>query len=267
MTTSSFRCLLLIAALTGSACKGGSGAAIGAADLKTDDQKTLYALGLIVGQNLTSFSLTAAELELVKAGIADSVAGKKPLVELPVYGAKVSEMARKRQGQGLQKEKDKSKPLLAAAAAEPGATKLPSGLVFRTLKEGTGPNPKATDMVKVHYQGTLLDGTVFDSSVQRGQPASFRLNGVVPCWTEGVQRMKVGEKAKLTCPSELAYGDRGHPPKIPGGATLIFEVELLAIETPPAPPPAPPGAVSTPGAMPLPTLGARPLPAAPAPHP
>jgi len=83
--------------------------------------------------------------------------------------------------------------------------------------------------VRVHYHGTLTDGTVFDSSVQRGQPAEFPLNQVIPCWTEGVQRMKVGEKARLVCPSEVAYGDRGAPPNIPGGATLIFDVELLSI--------------------------------------
>ena len=253
--------LLLLTTLTGFACKGG--AASGPIELKTDDQKTLYALGLVVGKNLSSFGLDPAELALVEAGIADTVSGKKPQVEIQTYGPKISELARKRQTQGLQKEKDKSKPFLAAAAAEPGALKLPSGLVFRMLKPGTGANPKATDKVQVHYHGTLQDGSVFDSSVERGQPASFQLNGVIPCWTEGVQRMKVGEKAKLTCPSEIAYGDRGHPPKIPGGAPLVFEVELLAIETPPEPPAGAPA----PGAAAPPIPGARPLPISPAPHP
>ena len=106
----------------------------------------------------------------------------------------------------------------------------------------------ASDQVKVHYTGTLTDGTVFDSSVKRNEPATFPLNGVIKCWTEGVQKMKVGEKAKLTCPSDVAYGDNGRPPTIPGGATLIFEVELLEIttpkttmSTPPPPPGMPPG--------------------------
>ena len=121
-------------------------------------------------------------------------------------------------------------------------------MVIRTLTPGTGPSPVASDTVKVHYTGTLTDGTVFDSSVKRKEPATFPLGGVIKCWTEGVQKMKVGEKAKLTCPSDLAYGDNGRPPTIPGGATLIFEVELLDIThaqdddvDPAAPPAMPPG--------------------------
>ena len=115
-------------------------------------------------------------------------------------------------------------------AQEPGAVRTKSGLIIRTITPGTGPSPQATDTVKVHYHGTLTDGTVFDSSVQRGEPATFPLDRVIPCWTEGVQMMKVGEKAQLVCPSSIAYGDNGAPPKIPGSATLVFEVELLAIE-------------------------------------
>ena len=118
---------------------------------------------------------------------------------------------------------------LAAAAAEPGAVTTPSGLVYRTVKEGTGASPAATDTVKVHYRGTFPDGREFDSSIKRGQPASFPLNRVIKCWTEGLQRMKVGGKAKLTCPAAIAYGDRGAGGEIPPGAVLRFEVELLAI--------------------------------------
>ena len=105
-----------------------------------------------------------------------------------------------------------------------------SGLVYQSLKEGTGASPKATDTVRVHYHGTLADGKVFDSSVQRGQPAEFPLNRVIPCWTEGVQMMKVGGKAKLTCPPQIAYGARGAAGVIPPNATLTFEVELLGIK-------------------------------------
>ena len=101
--------------------------------------------------------------------------------------------------------------------------------MYSTIKAGSGASPKATDTVMVHYHGTLVDGKVFDSSVKRGKPISLALNQVIPCWTEGVQRMKVGEKARLVCPSDLAYGDAGRPPTIPPGATLIFEVELLEI--------------------------------------
>jgi FKBP-type peptidyl-prolyl cis-trans isomerase FkpA len=126
-----------------------------------------------------------------------------------------------------------SKPEGAAfldkAAAEPGAVRTPSGLVYRELRPGNGPSPRATDVVTVHYRGTLTDGTEFDSSYKRNQPAQFPLSQVIPCWTEGVQRMKVGGKAQLVCPAEIAYGERGSPPVIPGGATLVFEIELLGV--------------------------------------
>ena len=114
----------------------------------------------------------------------------------------------------------------ATADAKPGG----SGLVVEQLVEGEGPSPKATDTVRVHYHGTFSDGRVFDSSVERGQPARFPLNRVIPCWTEGLQQMKVGGKAKLTCPPGIAYGARGMPPRIPPNATLYFEVELIGIE-------------------------------------
>jgi FKBP-type peptidyl-prolyl cis-trans isomerase FkpA len=118
---------------------------------------------------------------------------------------------------------------LQKAASEPGAQKTASGLVYRELRPGTGASPKATDTVRVHYRGTLLDGTEFDSSYKTNEPAEFPLNMVIPCWTEGVQMMKVGGKSRLVCPSNIAYGERGAPPVIPGGATLIFEIELLGI--------------------------------------
>jgi len=122
-----------------------------------------------------------------------------------------------------------AKAFLDKAAAEPGATRTSSGLVYRELKTGTGASPTATDTVKVNYRGTLVDGTEFDSSYKRNEPLQFPLNRVIPCWTEGVQKMKVGGKSRLVCPSSIAYGDQGSPPAIPGGATLIFEVELLGI--------------------------------------
>jgi FKBP-type peptidyl-prolyl cis-trans isomerase FkpA len=118
---------------------------------------------------------------------------------------------------------------LAAAAKEQGAVVTASGLVFKSIKEGSGASPKATDNVKVNYKGTLVDGTKFDASADHGGPASFPLNRVIPCWTEGVQKIKVGGKAKLTCPSAIAYGARGAGGVIPPNATLVFEVELLAI--------------------------------------
>jgi FKBP-type peptidyl-prolyl cis-trans isomerase FkpA len=119
---------------------------------------------------------------------------------------------------------------LAKAAAEPGAVKTASGLVYTEMKAGTGASPRATQTVKVHYRGTLIDGKEFDSSYKRNMPIEFPLNGVIPCWTEGVQKMKVGGKSKLVCPASIAYGESGRPPVIPGGATLVFEVELLGIQ-------------------------------------
>lgn len=118
---------------------------------------------------------------------------------------------------------------LAAASKEAGATVTPSGLVYRSIKEGTGASPGASDTVKVNYRGTFPDGKEFDSSAKNGGPISFPLNRVIPCWTEGVQKIKVGGKAKLTCPSSIAYGARGAGGVIPPNATLQFEVELLAI--------------------------------------
>jgi FKBP-type peptidyl-prolyl cis-trans isomerase FkpA len=116
-----------------------------------------------------------------------------------------------------------------AAAKEPGAVVTASGLVYRSLTEGTGASPSASDKVKVHYRGTFPDGREFDSSYKRNQAIEFPLSGVIKCWTEGVQRMKVGGKAKLTCPAAIAYGDRGAGGVIPPNATLLFEVELLGI--------------------------------------
>ena len=130
---------------------------------------------------------------------------------------------------GVLEEKKKVDAYKAAAEKEPGAVKTSSGLIFRTLSPGDGLSPKATSVVKVHYQGTFIDGKVFDSSLQRGRPAEFPLDGVIRCWTEGLQRMKVGEKAKLVCPPGIAYGDRATG-SIPPGSTLVFEVVLAGVE-------------------------------------
>jgi FKBP-type peptidyl-prolyl cis-trans isomerase FkpA len=203
--------------------------------LETDDQKTLYALGVALSRNLASFNLTPDELKLVEAGLADGVSGKEPKVDMNTFGPKIQAFAKARSTAAAEKEKSASKGFLDKAAGEKGAQKLSSGVIYSETKAGSGEQPKATDRVKVHYHGTLTDGTVFDSSVDRGEPVTFPLNGVIPCWTEGVQKMKVGGKAKLVCPSDTAYGDRGAPPKIKPGATLVFDVELLGIEAAPAP--------------------------------
>src|SRR5574341_401349 len=195
----------------------------------TDEQKTFYALGLMMSQSLSQFTLSEAELDMVKAGLTDGVLKRSPKVELKQIMPKVQQLAQSRAAAAAEVEKKGGAAYLAKAAGEKGASKTESGLVITTLKAGTGGSPKKTDKVKVHYHGTLIDGTVFDSSVQRGEPATFSLDGVIPCWTEGVQRMKVGGKSRLVCPPQLAYGDRGSPPTIKPGATLVFDVELLDI--------------------------------------
>lgn len=195
----------------------------------SETEKTFYALGFAISQNLTAFGLSDAELEMVKAGLTDGVLGQPAQVDLRTYGPKLQELQRSRGAAAAAQEKKAAETMLSKAAGEKGAIKTPAGAVVIPLKPGTGPSPSATDKVKVHYHGTLTDGTVFDSSVQRGEPITFPLDGVIPCWTEGVQQMKVGGKARLVCPSDTAYGDRGAPPRIKPGATLVFEVELLEI--------------------------------------
>lgn len=196
---------------------------------ETDDQKTLYAVGLIVGRQLDVFSLSPAELEWVKQGITDKVTGQKEQVELTAYNEKVQELAKGRRKAKGDKQAAGNKEALEKAAAEKGAIKTDSGLIYIPLKEGEGASPKATDTVKVHYRGTLPDGREFDSSYKRNKPIDFRLDGVIKCWTEGVQKMKPGGKAKLVCPASIAYGENGAGEMILPGATLIFEVELLEV--------------------------------------
>jgi FKBP-type peptidyl-prolyl cis-trans isomerase FkpA len=166
-------------------------------------------------------------MEIFMRAVKDSVAGK-PAIELNEWGPKIGALVAARQGRVAQHEKAAGAAYLLKAAAAPGAVKTDSGLVYREVTPGTGASPKATDTVKVNYRGTLVNGTEFDSSFKRNEPAQFPLNQVIKCWTEGVQKMKVGGKSILVCPSDIAYGDQGRP-GIPGGATLVFEIELLDI--------------------------------------
>jgi FKBP-type peptidyl-prolyl cis-trans isomerase FkpA/FKBP-type peptidyl-prolyl cis-trans isomerase FklB len=166
---------------------------------------------------------------MVKSGLTDTVLKKPTKVDLNAYASKIQELQQQRTTVAAAAEKKTGQAFLDKAAGEKGATKTSSGLIISTLKAGNGATPKASDSVRVHYHGMLTDGTVFDSSVQRGEPVSFPLNGVIPCFREGVQLMKVGGKSRLVCPADLAYGDRGAPPRIRPGATLVFEIELLEI--------------------------------------
>lgn len=200
---------------------------------KTDDDKAIYALGVLTARQvpLQSFELTDQEMALVKAGFEDFVRDKSVLDDkaLQELIPKLQELQGKRGEVALKRNKDEGVAYAAKAAAESGARKTDSGLVYKITQEGTGAQPQATDMVKVHYTGKFIDGKEFDASRKHGdQPAEFPLNQVIPCWTEGVQLLKVGGKAQLVCPSDIAYGDQAQPPMRPG-ATLVFDVELVDI--------------------------------------
>jgi FKBP-type peptidyl-prolyl cis-trans isomerase len=201
------------------------------AESKAQTEKTLYAVGLAVSNSLEVFNLTPAELEQVLKGIRDGQTGKSKVTLDAALQQQVNELARARAPKAAEKAAAREKAVgatyLAKAEKEKGAIKTASGAIVIPEKEGTGATPTAADKVKVHYTGTLVSGRVFDSSAQRG-PAEFPLNGVIKCWTEGLQKMKVGGKAKIVCPSDIAYGANGNA-GIPGNAVLTFQVELLDI--------------------------------------
>lgn len=203
------------------------------APLETDEQKTIYALGLALQRSIQPLELSPEELALVIRALNDGASGT-PAVVLEEWGPRIDPLANVRRQRAADRVRTDSIAYLEKAATESGATRTPSGLVYREMFTGIGAMPKASDTVKVHYRGTLTNGKVFDSSYERNEPVAFPLAGVIPCWTEGVQRMRVGGKAQLVCPSNLAYGESGSP-DIPGGAALIFEIELLEIVTPGVP--------------------------------
>lgn len=201
---------------------------------KSEDEKTVYALGLAVAQSLKQFNLSPDEVKILVAGITASLANEKPMLDVKQYREKLSALAESRMAARAAKEREASTKFLADAAAQKGAQKKASGLVYLETKAGSGEAPTTKDKVKVQYTGKRRDGSVFDSSIQRGQPADFPLARMISCWTEGIQLMKPGGKAVLTCPADLAYGDTGLPPgsgdMIAPGAALQFDIELLSVE-------------------------------------
>ena len=219
---------LLIASLT--ALFIASPAAAEEKKLNNADEETIYLLGTSLGRSLVGFHLSKEELAIVLLGIEDEVSGNMPLVDVPQARERVQELYSKRAAAAAEAESAESVAFLERQAKLEGAKRTESGLIITELVVGSGDSPSAEDVVRVHYRGTLRDGKVFDSSIDRGEPAEFPLNRVIPCWTEGVAMMKPGGKSRLVCPPEIAYGDRGSPPAIPGGAALVFEVELLEVK-------------------------------------
>lgn len=203
---------------------------LAAESIKTEEQKTLYAVGLSVAKSLSVFTLSPAELELVVEGLRDGQSGRKTDIDISAYTGKIQELAKARRKALGDSQAAAGKEFLEKAAGEKGAVKTASGIIYTSLVEGKGESPKASDIVKVNYRGTLIDGKEFDSSYKRGKPLEFKLDNVIKCWTEGVQKMKPGGKARLICPPNMAYGDNGAGELILPGATLDFEVELLEVK-------------------------------------
>jgi FKBP-type peptidyl-prolyl cis-trans isomerase len=204
--------------------------------LTTFEERSSYAIGQNVGGSLKTTSMTI-DIPAFVQGVRDTLEGRKPLLTAEEAMAVMQEFSQKARDAETKKREEQSaknieegKAFLETNKARTGVVTTASGLQYEVITQGTGPKPKSTDRVSVHYRGTLIDGTEFDSSYTRGQPATFQLDAVIPGWTEALQLMPVGSKYKVFLPSELAYGERGAGGQIGPNATLIFEVELLSIE-------------------------------------
>lgn len=210
--------------------KGASASMSGKADLKTEDEKTYYAMGHTMGKRIERTEPSASEIGAFTAGFQDAATNAEPKVNVSEFQMKIGQMFRKRMSKRVDIEKDKGTKFLDSFVANEKGTKTASGLAYVVTSAGSDQKPKPEDVVRVKYKGTLIDGTEFDAN----DNATFPLNRVIRGWTEGLQLVGVGGSIKLVIPSDLAYGDVGSPPKIPGGATLVFEVTLHEIK-PPAP--------------------------------
>lgn len=231
-------------ALVLSLCGSLGGLAIEKADLEDASTKRSYGLGANYGKSLNRGSIEI-DVQSFMDGLKDGIAGKSLLSDTEIQAVidsinqEIREKQKRKQEELAEKNKKDGEDFLAANRQKDGVVALDSGLQYKIIREGNGDIPKATDKVKVHYRGTLIDGTVFDSSYERGVPAEFFVRGVIKGWTEALQRMKTGAKWQLYIPSELAYGERGTGSSIGPNQTLLFEVELLEITTAPKPKPKP----------------------------
>ena len=228
--------------------------------LKDQKDKVSYSIGMNIGANLVKQKVDINP-DILAAGIKDMLAGKPQLTpdQVKEVMAQFEKDMEAKQKQAGEKNKTEGAKFLEDNKKKPDVKNTASGLQYKVIKEGTGEKPKATDTVSVNYRGTLIDGTEFDSSYKRGQPATFPLNGVIKGWTEGLQLMKTGSKYQLFVPASLAYGERAVSPELGANATLIFEVELLEIKPPATPPP--PSSAASQG----PQRGAPPAPPKPTP--
>lgn len=241
-----FKVSLLAAAVVLTAACNEKKEAVTAVNLENSQDKAAYAIGSSFSQQVNNILTKQAEIgmeldkEIILQGITDTLRGKSQLTDeeikatLTAYSEEVQAAAEKQMQEKAAKVAEESKAFLAENAKKEGVTVTESGLQYSVITEAEGPKPTAEDTVTVHYVGTLIDGTEFDSSVKRGQPATFPLNRVIPGWTEGLQLMSVGEKYQFVIPADLAYGEQGAG-SIPPGATLLFDVELLEIKAAEAP--------------------------------
>jgi FKBP-type peptidyl-prolyl cis-trans isomerase FkpA len=197
--------------------------------LPSAEARRLYTLGQLISRTLDGFSLNEQELAWVKSGIDDGVLGRSSKVDLAAEAEGLTTLQADRRAATLQREKSAGTAYLAAVARTPGVERLESGLIIESLQAGNGERPSALDHVSVHYEGRLIDGTLFESSRSRGTPATLPVRGVIPCWSQALQKMRVGSRSRIICPAELAYGERGSPPAVKPGATLVFDIELLAV--------------------------------------
>lgn len=201
---------------------------------KNDDERAIYTIGFLMGKNVAAFNMSPAEVKAAQAGLGDAILGATPKIDVRFHQPRINDVLTKRLEVAASKEKERGRAFTEKFVKESKPQAIPGGGWYTETAPGTGPIPSKTDTVKVHYRGTTIDGAEFDSSYSRGEPTEFALNGVIPCWTNGISMMKVGGKAKLVCPSDVAYGDPGRP-GIKPGATLVFETELVGIVKPEAP--------------------------------
>lgn len=219
------RTLTTVIAIAGMLLSG----SIQAQDLKTQQDSISYSIGLLMAQSLKQQSIDNINTDLCAKAMNDVLTNAEPKISINLANKITQDYMKAQQAKKFEKNMAEGKKFLEDNGKRAGVTTLPSGLQYEIMKAGTGAKPAKTDRVKVHYHGTLTDGTVFDSSVDRGEPATFGVTQVIQGWVEALQLMPAGSKWKLFIPYNLAYGERGSPPKIGPYSTLVFEVELLEI--------------------------------------